>query len=169
MIVFFCSPMGSGKTLALTLFGYVCHKTGIMVYSNYPVKFPHIPVEKPEEIELISNGVFLGDELWNWIDARTSMKNKNTVISKILLQSRKRNFHILHTAQFKSQPDKRLREHTDIFGIPSFDKTTNMCSISFYEYMGHDRVVAVPISSYKFDGSKVFDLYDSYSGLYSSD
>ena len=161
--------MGTGKTLTLTLLGYIFQQQGIDIYSNYPVNFEHTPVRKPEEIKNIQYGVFLGDELWSWLDARTSATKKNRIISSILLKSRKRGYHIIHTAQFKSQPDKRLREHTDYFGITDYDKFNQTAHVEFYAYLGHDRTEPAPRLSFNFNAKPIFQLYDSYSGLYSEE
>lgn len=169
MIMFLCNAMGTGKTLTLTLFGYVFQQTGYDIYANYKVNYPHTPINSPEEIEKIKNGVFLGDELWSWLDSRCSAKAKNRTIANILLKSRKRGFHILHTAQFFSLPDKRLREHTDLLAVPKFDELNETCSVTFYQYKGHQNVGIDPIGSFKFNAAPAYALYDSYAGIYGGD
>jgi len=165
MIIFIPSPMGSGKTLTLTLLGYLHYLNGERIYSNYKVNYPHVPIRKPEEIEKIKNGVFLGDELWAWLDSRSSPSKINKTISKILLKSRKRGYSIYHTAQFFMQPEKRLREHSDKIIVQSFNELTGRCTITFYNYMGSGRV-SQPLKSLTFNGRLVFPLYDSYQGIY---
>ena len=166
MIVFICSPMGTGKTLTLTGLGKYLQEIGFDIYSNYPVKFPHKPITNPLEIDTIKNGIFLGDELWNWMDSRVSARKQNQVISGILLKSRKRGFHVLHTAQFFSQPDKRLREHTDILAVPEYNDLDLTCFVTCYNYLGRGNVNPLPASTFTFNAAAIFGLYDSYEGIY---
>ena len=158
--------MGTGKTLTLTALGYYLHQIGFDIYSNYPVNYEHQAIITPNEIEGIKNGIFLGDELWAWMDSRVSASKKNKAISGILLKSRKRGFHVLHTAQFFSQPDKRLREHTDVLVVPEYDDLSLSCNVEIYRYKGHDQIDTTPLNSFTINAVPVFDLYDSYQGIY---
>ena len=166
MIIFICSPMGSGKTLSLTYLGGLAKLMGYDIYSNYPINYEHTPIIKSEQIETIKNGVFLADELWSWMDCRASGGKKNLFMSSILLKSRKRGFHIFHTAQFFLQPDKRLREHTDIMAVPEYDHVTKTCQLSYYRYIGHEQIIPTPLKTFTFNARPVFELYDSYQGIY---
>jgi len=168
MIGFIVSPMGAGKTLTMTLLGYLAQQGGTEVFSNYKLNFPHTPVRSPQEMLHIKNGLFLGDELWSWMDARASATQQNKAISQILLKSRKMGYDILHTAQFKHQPDKRLREHTDWIIVPEFDKFTSICKVTIYRYFGNDHI-SEPINTFSFKAKAVFPLYDSFTGIYDDD
>jgi hypothetical protein len=165
-IYFVCAPMGSGKTLTMTMLGYVFYSMGVKIFSNYRISYPHTPIMRPEQIEDIAEGVFLGDELWKWLDSRASAQKKNAFYTTILLKSRKKKFHIFHSAQFKSQPDKRLREHTDYFIFPEFDKYSKTCTIKLHEYLGHDYIESEPAASTIFNAAPFYDMYNTSAGLY---
>ena len=167
-IYFIVSPMGAGKTLTMTMYGYHEHLLGKTVYSNYPVNFPHIPIRSPIEMADIQEGVFLGDELWSWLDSRESGSTQNKAISRILLKSRKKGYDIYHTAQFHMQPDRRLRNHTDIVIIPEFNKRSQTCIVRRYRYVGKMNVGDL-MSEFKFDARPYYALYDTRGGIYSDD
>lgn len=127
--------LGSGKTLALTYFAWRNWKRKKRkVYANYKLAFPYIPVRDIED--LINMGgleeevFFAGDELWLWVDCRTSISVKNRLVNQILLSSRKKNIHIAFTAQSFSQCDVRLRNICDLIARPVFmDRENKICKI----------------------------------------
>ena len=166
LIYFIVGSMGNGKTLTMTYLGLLLYQTGNKIYSNYPVKYPHTPILNPDDIKKIKNGVFLGDELWSWLDARESHKSKNKFVSSILLKSRKKGYDIFHTAQFRSQPDKRLREHTDFFVIPEYNPSNHTCKAKFHQYYGNDRIDMDANKVITFNAKPVYKLYNSYEGIY---
>jgi hypothetical protein len=72
------------------------------------------------------------DELWSSCDSRESMKNKNSIVSNILLKSRKRDIHFGFTAQEFGQIDKRLRDQTEFYAEPELSKNETFCRIYVY-------------------------------------
>jgi len=61
---------------------------GRRIFSNYQLYgFPHTRVTDLSGFESMRNGFFAGDELWLWLDARTSSKQMNKVSSDILLKN----------------------------------------------------------------------------------
>jgi hypothetical protein len=156
MLVGICGNLGAGKTLTLTFFGWYLHtKMGASIYSNYWLQFPHKIIKDLTEIDNIKGGVFLGDELWSWMDSRTFGSNKNMAISKILLKSRKRGIDIFYTAQHFKQMDVRVRRITDMLCFPEMNARGG-CTVHFYNYfMERTRK---PIT---FDARFFFDKYDT--------
>jgi len=65
-------------------------RKGLKIYSNYDLKFDHVPVNNVNDVLGMQDGFFAGDELWHWLDSRASMSKKNQVIGNFLLTSRKK-------------------------------------------------------------------------------
>jgi len=180
--------LGQGKSLAMTFFGYINWlQHGKNVFSNIHIKFVNpytddqlkelgitkIPIYThpddktfyghlvidPEEIEEIREGVFLGDELWAWMDSRTSGKKSNRIGSKILLSSRKRDYHIFYTAQDLSQMEKRVRIITDFEAVPMLIRNKQVCIVDVFQLKYGKRVRF--IRRYKFYTAPIFNMYDT--------
>jgi hypothetical protein len=134
MLVAILGNLGKGKTLTLTYLGwnnfFIRRKK---IYSNYDLY--GIPFTKvttigsletlmPLENENVLNKqevVFLGDELWRWISARTigrGAKAMKDLIDRILLGSRKAFVTVIYTTQNLAQVDPWVRRTTDLFIYP---------------------------------------------------
>lgn len=112
----------SGKTLTLTynqednlLDGKLAWKNYMKknrrVFSNYELfGIPHTRIKSLGDLENMRDGFVAADELWLWLDARTSSKQMNKVSSDLLLKSRKRGLTLAFTAQHQSQIDARIRK-----------------------------------------------------------
>ena len=155
MLIAICGNLGWGKTLTLTAIGKIAQLGGYRIFSNYPVKYPFTFIKNPEAIEKVKEGIFLGDELWLWLDSRTSPSKRNMFISKILLKSRKRKFHVLYTTQSLMQIDIRIRRITDVFLLPKFIPP-HWCKISFYGQEG--KRYRSPLT---FDARPIYPMYDT--------
>lgn len=119
MLIGIAGDLGSGKTLTLTLLALKSYLDGETIYSNYKLYgIPYVPITDIEQIEEMQSGFFAADELWLWCDSRVSTSNKNKMISRILIQSRKKGLTIGYTAQGLHQIDKRVRLITDINLFP---------------------------------------------------
>lgn len=151
-----CGELGAGKTLSLTYLAFRNYCKGRKIFSNYTLAFEHERIEKIEDIENIRNGFFAGDELWLWLDARSSLKEKNRVISSILLKSRKRDVHIAYTTQSFKQIDKRIRNITDFIAIPMLSPDEKWCKLIV---MTNPNMSLVKM--YKFRTEPYFSLYDT--------
>lgn len=152
--------LGTGKTLLLTYFGWKAYKKGLTVYSNYWVAYPHVKIVHPLEIEKISEGIFLADELWTWVDSRCSISEQNRFLSKILLKTRKKRIILMYTAQNLSQIDLRIRNITNWYVFPDFDIFSNWCK--YYVTNPYGDVILKK----KIYAEPIFKLYNSYDGLY---
>lgn len=148
--------LGAGKTLALTYLGVRNALQGRRIYSNYHLGYEYTYIKTPDEIDSIKKGVFLGDELWAWLDSRTSQKKKNRFISKILLKSRKRGYQIIYTLQNFSQIDKRIRKITDFITKPQLYPNNKKCVMPIY-----DLKTMQPVKTLKFIPSEYYDLFDT--------
>jgi len=159
MLIAILGPLGCGKTLGMTFLGlksYFAYNRRVKLYSNYHLfGVPFIYVKSPEDIEMMHEGIFLGDELWLWLDSRASQSKKNKMISKILGKSRKRGIEIFYTTQDFSQIDKRIRKITDYFCVPMLNKSETLCTLLIYnKYMELKRCL-------RFRTAKIFDCYDT--------
>jgi len=152
MLVGICGNLGAGKTLTLTFFGWYLHtQLGAPLYTNYWVSMPHKTISTLDAIDTITGGVFLGDELWSWMDSRGFGTQKNMQIAKILLKSRKRGIDIFYTTQHFKQMDARVRRITDILCFPEMSKS-GCCTVHFFNYfMERVRKPLIFKSAYFFD------------------
>ena len=111
--------LGSGKTLFMTVCGYLEYLTGRSVLSNYHLAFPYNYLKLSEIIskirnkEQLQNVVLLIDEIHIAFDARCSMSDRNRYGSYFVLQTRKRDVHLYFTSQSIWQVDVRIRENLD--------------------------------------------------------
>lgn len=135
--------LGSGKTLTLTYLGWnnyyyknrqVCSNYNLYGIPFTPIKSVEalrkmIPSETQTTEQLLAQKevVFLGDELWRWIDARTSAMDvsdkekkqiKNKMVTDILSASRKAFVTVCFTSQTIDQVDRRIRSITDFTVYP---------------------------------------------------
>jgi hypothetical protein len=117
--------VGTGKTLELTRWSIKATKYCV-VTSNYRINTPEIKLINAEDFLNISQPVdkknnkpipvFVAlDEIYMWLESRSSSSEINKVLSRVVLQSRKRGFDIGYTAQLASSVDKRLRLLTNFF------------------------------------------------------
>jgi len=134
MLVAILGNLGKGKTLTLTYLAwnnfFIRRKK---IYSNYDLYgIPYTKITTigsleslmPLENENVLNKqevVFLGDELWRWVSARTigkGAKAMKDLIDRILLGSRKAFVTVIYTTQNLAQVDPWVRRTTDLFIYP---------------------------------------------------
>ena len=117
MLIGFFGYKGSGKTLAMVLFGYLFYLDSKKILANLKLTYKHEIVDVKDIVELspnLINSVILLDEIHMIADSRVSGAFQNRAMSYFVLQSRHRSCHVLYTTQFGGQVDKRIRENTDI-------------------------------------------------------
>ncbi|MFQ6054822.1 MAG: hypothetical protein ACE5KE_00235 [Methanosarcinales archaeon] len=126
--------LGSGKTLALTYLAWLnWYKKKRKIFSNYSFYgFPYTPIKNVTDLDSMKSGFFAGDELWLWVDSRTSKKERNRFVASILLKSRKRDITIAYTSQAISQIDKRIRQITDFIAYPLMSVDNRFCRIEVF-------------------------------------
>jgi len=164
MIIIIDGNRGQGKTLTAVKEAYLFGLQGYTIYSNLELTFPdkRINVKPYKMSDMIDyantknelkNAVVLMDEMHIVMDSRTSMTKRNIVISYFLLQTRKRNVHIIGTTQFLHQIDKRIRSTADMFISCRFKKPQD----TIYNRLFYNNVV----SYRKFRASAYYDFYDT--------
>jgi hypothetical protein len=134
MLVAILGNLGKGKTLTLTYLAwnnfFIRRKKIYSNYDLYGVPYTRITTIgsleslMPLEDENVLNKqevIFLGDELWRWISARTigkGAKAMKDLIDRILLGSRKAFVTVIYTTQNLAQIDPWVRRTTDLFVYP---------------------------------------------------
>jgi len=121
MIIGIVGDIGSGKTLSMTHLGMIMQKSGISIYSNYHLEFPHVRIDNIQDINSINTptNALLFDEIWITADSRKSMQYENIMLSTSVLQSRKKHIDILYTTQYIAQVDTRIRDVTNFIFHPT--------------------------------------------------
>ena len=115
----------SGKTISIQDEGYKFQKEDYIVYSNFNLTYPHIPLTRKmilewekKDLNLPPKTIFLIDEIHSWFDARNSMNSNNKVFSYFISQlghftsDKQRGLTILATTQRFSFMDVRGRRLT---------------------------------------------------------
>ena len=111
--------LGAAKTATLAFLAEHHAKNGSKIYANFMLTRVNFNlVSTMRDIDDIKKGYFCADELWQWLDSRTSQDEYNRQINQILLSSRKRGYNLLYTAQGLHQIDKRLRLITHYVLVP---------------------------------------------------
>lgn len=113
MIIGIVGNIRTGKTLLLTMLGYLMKKSGYEVYSNYNTTFSKF-ISVLDILDFnIDNGVLLLDEIGTIIDARNNSSG-NRLFSYFINQSGKRDVHVIYTSQSRILYDLRLDMLTHI-------------------------------------------------------
>lgn len=150
---------GAGKTCLMTDLLYKDYKAGRKVIANYHLKFPvvYMSFEKvatlPEELQDATLGF---DELGIGADSRAFFSKRNSKISKLVTQIRKRKCLLYYTVQRFNLIDKRIREQTDYFILMEAKKAKGV-------FIGYvlDGGTGDNIRRFVFYGHKAFGLYDT--------
>lgn len=135
MVLFMVTgELGSGKTLALTYLAWSNYmKKQKNIFSNYKLfGIKYQEVTHIGQIDAMREGFFAGDELWLWLDSRTSRSQKNKVVADILLKSRKRDLTIAYTSQNVHQMDRRIRDVTDFVAYPMMSPDNSFCRLEIF-------------------------------------
>lgn len=120
MIVIFLGEQNSGKTLSMSYYLYRYFKNGYKIYSNYNLNFKHEKINKSmletytKSKEQFSKTVFALDEIYLFMDSRNFGKGFNKLFSYFILQTSKRDTHLIGTAQYFNTVEKRFRENCNI-------------------------------------------------------
>ena len=130
-IVAISGPQGCGKTTALTNIGWIAYHSGKKLYSSYHVNFSgqtdptikdYIPVATMDDIKYMKGGplggVWLADELYQWLFSRSSSSDINKSLSLVLMVARKRNISIYYTCHHLMHVDVMLRRVSTGYIVP---------------------------------------------------
>ena len=172
--------LGSGKTCMLTRYGVKSsiHKK---LMSNY--HFKNVPYEKFDMVDLylnhpdLSNIVICADELYTFMDCRTSMSKRNRLESYFILQTRKKNVDLYFTSQYSELVETRLIRFVSIWikmqNIMLKSRNTGLLYKHPYKFIAtiHDyrNKDSINVSSYVFDGRPWFNEYDTNEVIYPPD
>ena len=166
--------LGTGKTLFLTFMAYLYHSAGAKLYANYILKnIPYTPIEKLSNLSELSESMnFLAiDEGWLSMDSRRSSSFSNLIMSRGILQSRKRKADVGITAQFYSSVDLRVRGLASYVILPSIHKVDEndkptVLMIDIYKKKDMDRVGNKPAAKLPiplhFGGIDICESYDTH-------
>jgi DNA helicase HerA-like ATPase len=164
MIILVDGNRGMGKTLTAVKEAYAFGLKGYKILSNLKLDFPDKNIdwntykmrdvmEYAKSKNELKDIVVLMDELQILLDSRMSMTKRNILISYFLMQTRKRNVHIIGTTQYLHQVDKRIRSTCDMFISSRYDKKKDIVlNRLYYNNM---------ISYRSFKGSDYFSFYDT--------
>jgi hypothetical protein len=110
------NPLGNGKTMAMTWFGYEDYLEGRKVLSNYKTSFTEMAtVENMVEMfntTDLQDITFLIDEIHVVFDSLGHKQNKTRLITNMITQTRKRNVDLYFTTQRWKNVHTRLRSMT---------------------------------------------------------
>lgn len=115
----------------MVLEAYRYHMLGLTVFSNISLSFPHEQYDAKmieqfaSDKNPLNHSVVLIDEAHVLLDSRSSFTKRNKIISYFILQTRKRDVHVLYTTQSFHQIEKRLRDQSDMIIECRFSKTSN--------------------------------------------
>lgn len=116
------NPMGNGKTMAMSYYGYQDHKKGRKIVSNYFTSFSEqMTVE--EMVTLfdttdLQNITLLIDEIHVIFDSLGHKQGKTRLITNMITQTRKRKVDLYYTCQRWMSVNKRLRDMTTCVFLP---------------------------------------------------
>lgn len=169
MLIGIKGKLGAGKTLAMTFLGYLAQqKYGTKIASNYKTTFSDQYITTLKQFESFKNGIMLLDELWLWIDSRRSGSDKNMIVNKIPLASRKRGLIIIYTSQQIGQTDLRIRGITDLIIEPTLTPLVdNSTGKLIYDSKGFPlsictlHIFGAKVKKISFLANSVYDLYDT--------
>lgn len=172
MIVGIIGKRGCGKTLTMAKTVIDMLKKGKTIYTNFHLNKKYIDKKYHKKIHLLDNEFFKNykdfklyncalfiDEIYVYIDSRTSSSKRNRLWSYFINQTRKRDVDLYYTTQFFRQVELRLRENTEIFIYPQIIKqdTTTIVSDVIYSYENTLKRIGVE----RFVGNDYFNVYDT--------
>lgn len=150
---------GAGKTCLLTSLLYIDYNMKHKIIANYHLKFPftYMPFEELSELPESLKGATIGmDELGIGADSRQFFSKRNSNITKLITQLRKRHCLLYYTVQRHNLIDKRIRQQTDNYIL--MEKTGHK---GIFTMRMLDGWTLELLSKSSFDGRKFFDMYDT--------
>lgn len=140
MITLYKGARGMSKTLTMVKDGLKYLNEGWEVLTNLENSpFKQITSEYILSIDggsNLFNTVLVIDEIELFFDSRDWTKKQNSSFARFLQQIRKRNVHILATAQFSDLIEKRLRQQIDFVVQCSYDKNTQISTGLYVDLTG---------------------------------
>jgi len=102
------------------MIGYLEFLSGRKIYANYPIYFPHTPLDienllsiQNMEMDTAPKTVLI-QEASKWFDSRRSGRKENVMLTSFTGQSGKREIDIYYDDQFMTRIDSGLRDITEV-------------------------------------------------------
>lgn len=167
-ITMMLGALGCGKTLTLTYRGLKAYGEDEPIYSNYPVDFEHVPIDKPADlIDLPDDCRVLIDEAQIWFPSLMSPKHPAyEAIGALFLRARRRGWNIDMTTQRFMNVNARVRFICDYIVCPypyppaQYD-TPQLFEVDVWDYHTDDM-----LGTHMLRGASVWDLYDTRGEIY---
>lgn len=156
MIIGIFGRLGTGKTLLATILAYKYYCRGWKIYANYRLPFAR-PIQSVGALERLKNAVLVFDEFYLDLEARRSMSLKNLFILKCFMCARKKNVHLIYTAQYPRSVDRRLRCITDLFMFPQHVEKNGRATLLVEVVLPRGSAYTVKISNVHL----FYQLYDT--------
>lgn len=157
--------IGSGKTLFMTADSVASDRAHL--YSNYTIHDPRYVDLAPEMLAdpLLRDAIILLDEVYAWLESRTSGKDINRYMSYILFQCRKKDIDIYMSEQLISTVDLRYRDMIDFEvrckAIPNYK---HPIGFRYHIIDVHEQLMYKAYLSIE-DAARYFPLYDTYQTI----
>ena len=158
--------VGSGKTLFMTADAVNSDRSRIL--SNYAIQDDRYEDLLPEMLmdKALHDANILLDEVYAWLESRTSGKDINRYMSYILFQGRKKDIDFYMTEQLLSSVDLRYRDLIDYTvkckAIPNYKNPIGFKYIIIDEL---EQIAYPPMFLPIAEAAKYFHLYDSYQPI----
>lgn len=178
VLIAITGELGIGKTLTLAYLAWNnWYYKKRKIFTNFTLYgIPHIKIrrlddffkmipEKETEEEILSGEekAFFGDELWRWCSSRMiglGARERNEMINRILLASRKANTHIYYTCQLFSLIDKNIREITDLLMKPIMSADHSYTKVLVYGII--EGKYLQPMQPFYFVNEAIYAIYNTY-------
>lgn len=106
----FYGAKGSGKTIVLSYYAFLCYLKGMKVCSNYHLSFPHVFVSSISQLRDMRDCVFVGDDFEAWASSKFFSNSDKKDLLECTLNFRKRNVSpFLWSCKRPLEIDKTLR------------------------------------------------------------
>jgi hypothetical protein len=170
--------LGVGKTLTLSYLAwnnwYYKHRIIASNYTLYGIPhtrintigqfFKFIPEKETEKEILEGQEKWLGgDDFWKWIGSRCvgmGAKQRNEIINRILMASRKAFVTVSYTTQLFSMVDKNIRDITDLLFKPVLSPDMRYCKV--YVYGVVEGRLLQPMQPQYFMTEPIFATYNTF-------
>ena len=178
VLIAITGELGIGKTLTLAYLAWNnWYFKKRKIFTNFTLYgIPHVRIvklddffkmipEKETEEEILKGQekAFFGDELWRWASARMiglGARERNEMINRILLASRKANTHIYYTCQLFSLIDKNIRQITDLLMKPMLSADHSYCKVLVYGII--EGKLLQPLQPFYFNTEPIYAIYNTY-------
>lgn len=143
----------------------------VLLRANYILNLPNFKIitmddirdlimklENGEEPDL-SNCIYVLDEIWSYLESRTSNAKVNRLLSYFVMQSAKSDVQIIYTAQMNSMADLRLRGVASI--IINCRSTRRDASFHYFVVSQEGWTNSFKVNKSKAKEAGFFEIYDT--------